>query len=377
MIEVSKPGNSSFPNIDFKFLNRGDASGVLWKIGVLIESIKIDQTPVISFRYYVNESDLTIVATNTGWGPANHLQVRVSEPLISELFPENSMSDSFTIGPNDSIEVITLSLNSAAESGVLWLKNIVRSRAAFLENIGNRMRDGDYALLQEGEYTTCLCNHERWRLTEYFNNLARGDDHASPKQQRHIEYMTNVWIDSIPLQNLSIQSKFEDVDSRTLKHDQSIPFSTTGNIMTKNRQVWVSEQGLSFKFYDPIGLLRINMCVGGMTPIVPAIKFVVMLDATKGPMERRYPMSLKLSAGDAGRFQIAIGANRSCHLKARFVFYFDSNNTIKSEVFDVSVWRPHGVSVYVKDGSQLVPTENGWRLADKSGHTGIDDLTWK
>lgn len=354
MIEISEPQPSSFPTIDFKFLNRGDAAGVLLQIGVLIESLKIDQTPVMSFHHSVNECDLSLVATNAGWGSANRVQVLASEPLLSRLFPTGCICKSIMIESNDSLEVVTWSLNGASKRGLSWLKNIIRSREAFLENIANRMHSGDYVLLQEDEFKSCLCNHERWHLTEYFDDLASGNDHASSRQRWHVNYMDSVPRDSVPLQDISIKSEFEDIDGRTLKQDQLIHFGTSGD-----GQVWVSENGFTFEFYEPP-----RYC---MMP--PTIKFVVMLDTEKGVTEKRYPLSLKIPAGDAERFQIAIGADRSCHLKTRFVFYFDNGSRIRSEAFEVSVWRPNGVSVYVEDGSQLVSTDDGWRLADESGHT--------
>ena len=352
MIEITDLQQSPFPTIDFKFLNRGDASGVLWQIGVLIESIEIDPTPVISFGHSVEHRCLALLAKNTGWGPANSLRLQASEPLLGQLFPTGGEGGPLTVGDGNRLEVLKWFFDSAGEGGLLYLDGTIRERAAFLETLPSRMREGDRTLLEEAVFAVCLCNHERWHIQEYFDDLARGQKHSTPRQQWHIEYMSQVRRDAVALQNITIHSSFEDIHGRTLEHDQSITFGTTGD-----SQAWITMAGFELESYDPP--------LFSLMP--PTVTFVVMLDAAAGPIERKYSTSLKIPAGDAERFQIAIGADRSCHVRARFLFYFDDGHTIPSNAFDVTVWRPREMRVYAENGAQIVRTENGWRLADRSG----------
>jgi len=70
MIEVDLPGKSPFPTVDFKFVNRGLVSAVLWQIGIVVESVKINKTPVLSFSRKVRHGIIEIATHNAGWGPA-------------------------------------------------------------------------------------------------------------------------------------------------------------------------------------------------------------------------------------------------------------------------------------------------------------------
>lgn len=353
MIEITDLHNTSFPVIDFKFLNRGDASGVLWQIGVLIESIEIDPTPVISFAATVErDGSLAAIAENTGWGPANSLTLRVSEPLLGQLFPTAIETGPLSVGSGDRREVLKWFIPTASENGREYLNKVIRDRATFLETLESRMREADRAILEDTAFTDCLCKYERWHIQEYFDFLARGDPVYEQRQQWHIHHMSKVRNDAAPLQDMVIHSTFNDIRGQNQAHDQGVAFRTPGG-----GQVWITRREFHFEHYQP-------PCFSIMPPTVT---FVVMLNAAAGPTERKYSTSLVIPPGDAERFQMAIGADCSCRVRARCAFYFDAGHTIKSEPFDLAVWRPRGVRVSAEDGAQFVRTEKGWLLADGSG----------
>ncbi len=85
------------------------------------------------------------------------------------------------------------------------------------------------------------------------------------------------------------------------------------------------------------------------------VTYSSIIDPTKGPYEKAYPISRKIPAGDTERFHILVGSPTSCHLHLKFKFLVGKTQIIESEVFDIKIWNPRNSAwhnVY-KDGLEL------------------------
>jgi hypothetical protein len=65
-----------------------------------------------------------------------------------------------------------------------------------------------------------------------------------------------------------------------------------------------------------------------------------IIDPSRGPYERKYPISRKIPPGDVERFHIMVGSPMSCYLQVRFKFFIDQTRIIESEMFDINIWNP-------------------------------------
>lgn len=85
------------------------------------------------------------------------------------------------------------------------------------------------------------------------------------------------------------------------------------------------------------------------------VTYSSIIDPTRGPYEKAYPISRKIPAGEVERFHILIGSPTSCHLHLKFKFLVDKTQVVESEAFDIKIWNPRNSAwhnVY-KDGSEL------------------------
>lgn len=375
MIRIDAISEHPFPTIDFKFVNRGNASAVLRKIGFEIESIEVDPTPVLSFVCYLdpNRNSLKLVVRNDGWGPAEALNVEMSEPLLDELFSAQQRSGNTRVKPEENAEVLELSINSVAETSIHFLDEITHERQRILALLPDRMRQGNRSILGDTMYEQALCQHEKWHVQEYFEFFARGDDPSGPRQRWHIDYVSALSAAAAPVSDIDVRSTLTDIGGRLHDHHEKIAFGTSiGDRelrFSRWGEFWLSRSGFSFQLYD-IPMFNFKN---------PSAAVVAMLDPSAGPVERSYDISLTIPAGDAERFVLTVGADRSCYVRARFSFYLDGNPTIASEPFDFKIWhpKPDKTSIYprdqVRNGTQFVRTDKGWGLADEAGNTIIKD----
>jgi len=220
---------------------------------------------------------------------------------------------------------------------------------AFVKVLPERMLRKDYGVLNDNRFQDFLGGHERWHVQEYFDDLRRGDDPTRPRQQWHIEYVSTLPQDKIPIDRIELDYILKDVDGHRTGKKQQVSPDGYG-------QLWVSATGFEFE----------ERPSPQPAPFAATVRFMVVLKTAEGLVERKYSASVKTPPGDAERFQITVTADRSCFVSAVFQFYFD-NQVLYSKPFDLAVWRPRGTPILGEDGSQFVPTADGWRLAGDAG----------
>jgi len=355
MIKIARITNLPFPKVDFKFINRGNAAAVLWKIGFKVENIDLDPTPVLSFSLRTRPTELALMAHNSGWGPAKALHIKLSGELLDKLFSNDRSHEYSSIEPGSICEVAKLKLQSASEAGLQFLDHVIQERRRILAILPDQMRTGDRSVLDDKMLRLSMCSYERSQIYDFFDNLMIGESPSSPLQQCRIEYVSILCADAAPVNNISINSSFSDIRGKGLKHAQIITFGM--EFSDARGQLWLSRSGFQFEEYPSPQRELMH----------PTVTFVMMLDYSSGCTERYYRAALTIPAGEAERFLIAVGADRSCLVRAKFVFYFDGGVMLSSDSFEFSIWHPQNARVNVKDGWQFVRTEGGWQLADKSG----------
>jgi len=354
MIEVDLPGKSPFPTVDFKFVNRGLVSAVLWQIGIVVESVKINKTPVLSFSRKVRHGIIEIATHNAGWGPA---ELRMVEIRHFMQWARQVVSPLGIIPGGGEYILGRLHVDIDSSKKAKIFDRLIRERQDLLVILPKAMLNEDFDILTDERFRIVLSNHERWHVEEFFEDLRRGDAPSRPRQKWHIEYSAELSKDRIPVNEIVLDCSVRDVDGKEIVLNEKLLDSGLRG------QTWGTRDGFEFEPFPPPAY-----CV------MPPTMRMAILDVNEGATERKYPVSTKTPAGDAERFQITVGSEVSCLIKASFKFYFDNDQIVRSKPFELAVWCPRGSGISAEDGAQFVPTNSGWRLANGDGK--IEEKGW-
>lgn len=115
MIEINniESNKYSFPTIDFKFQNTGNATAFLWRFSICIEDAEINVTPAITLSGDFFHDFLIIKATNNGWGTAKRCHFSFENHELENLFNNGCLNFDGDIKSGETRTIIELSLNNA------------------------------------------------------------------------------------------------------------------------------------------------------------------------------------------------------------------------------------------------------------------------
>src|SRR6266700_1521645 len=102
-----------FPTIDFKFVNTGDATALLWKFAINVLQSEIDTKPTFSFRIQIEGEVLEIMAINNGWGEAENCHIYIDEPILNRLFTETDRRYIGTIASGEERKIFSFTKATA------------------------------------------------------------------------------------------------------------------------------------------------------------------------------------------------------------------------------------------------------------------------
>jgi hypothetical protein len=341
MIEIEHINRTSFPTIDFTFVNRGSAAAVLWQIGLEITSLTIDTTPALRFYQEAEKERLKIIASNTGWGPARLSRIQLSSPTIP--LRQHIVCDRLSATESD---VLIGYLSADTQQFDAW-KDKRRNICASLQG---RLNSIDVSTIGSADLKKFFSPREWWHISECGNAVAHGNERTADPMRWHIECLSKMPQDSIPVPQINISCAAQDNTGRehTILCDAS----------AGDGQIWLSNRGFEFKREPP--------AMAAM--MAPTMRMACLVGTDHNNSERKYRVSAKTQPGDAEKFQITVGADKSCFIEALFKFYFDAKYTVTSDRFKLHICRPYGSYISEEDGDQFIPTDRGWRLADRSGH---------
>ena len=346
----------SFPRVDFKFHNGGEGEVVLRQISLKIESVELNPTPSLTFDCIVRPQTFKLFVKNRGWGPAESLQVEMSEPLLDELFSAEQRSGSTRVDSAGQAEVLELALASASPAWMGRVDEIIEQRRNTLAILPDRMKRADRSILDGPRFSRNFCNLERLHVERFFDELARGDDVSSPRQRRQIDFVVSLSATAAPVNDIDIRATLEDVRGCPLDPHEGIVFNNYPS--SPHGQIWLTRSGFNFQFYPP-------------PAVAPQIGVDVMarIEPAAGPAERIYPLSpsFTIPAGGVERFALAVGADHSCDVRARLACHFDGSDPITSPPFELKITFPVNGNFHAREGTHFVRTDKGWQLADQEG----------
>lgn len=342
MIEINSRSGRGFPVVDFKFHNAGHVAAVMWKFAIELESAEVDRTPEINGWIEVDRSprytranrlrrsrtppaDLKFNLLNEGWGSLRRAQVVVSEPVLDQLVPKEARTFE--------VELLSGKANEFA------IKHDDVDRAQFSRLLADQIdRDRVKALEDRDKF-----------LAELAENM------KSPELFRNHYYVGLAKEQSVAKAEMkAFRSRYLNRKSAELKEIATQTCLRVGIPVVK--MYGADEAGVdrNYEFNLRIGPYSGSLTVGpeGFIAEEHQVRarylpsdttYCTVLNLGGSPKIRReYKISRQVPAGDAERFQIMVGADRSALLRVRFVFYLEDGMTVSSGVFDLKVWNPIG-----------------------------------
>jgi hypothetical protein len=304
MIEIAQVHDYGFPIVDFKFQNRGRATAFLHRFTVRVLSARIDPTPVLSHfvlltgeRRNPRAGRLALITRNDGWGDALNCTIRINNNPLAELFSSEARTFRGKIPEGEKIE--TIILNPATMDA-------------------NRFGQ----LLQ-------AYNASRAQTSSRYPGLLGTNRN-----------------DAIRLPLPSVLSEFRDVaDSLHATEAEAINDRLDG---TFGESLWLSEA----KFFWEVDWIMFGQHT-------PSSRYYVSIDPEAQRKEKIYSISHSVNSGQVERFQLALGAPKSCYVRLKFAFHVDGERVLESDEFDVHIWVPrHSAShrgyYQYEDGDELL-----------------------
>lgn len=295
-----------FPAVDFKFINRGTATALIWKVGVEVCHARLDTSPALSFDADVNDGALVISGTDHGWGSQHELRFSLREPVLDRVFGVESLQ-------------FTVLLNFGEES----------TRLAILSSKLNGPALGR------------------------FRELAVKVDKAGSGKRLFFQLPERSINGGISLGRLRAEGVCVDYQGVIQKIEADVSVRSFGHI-------YLNENG--FEYWPD------NFCYS-LAPSREAFISIIDLTPAKTPYEKTYAISRQIAPGDVERFHVVLGATKSCKLAVRFKFYIDTKQVVVSNPIEISVYRPRNRQIpeVIKDGAEFINQNGVWVLpAQKS-----------
>jgi hypothetical protein len=310
----------SFPVIDFKFRNSGAGAALLSKYHIEVLDSEINVSPYLKFDWSLNESrqsrnersisspTLEINVRNFGWGEARSLSVLIKNKMLSDLFDSKKRS----------IEVVHD--DNKISAFVFDIKTIRRD--IFLRHAALNL--AEHEVSRKSEYGS----HEMYRGSSAYQTVSQLSEAKTPF----------VLIDKIPLDWRCL-----DVCGRSYTGQESVSFDRS---MQNGSAIIITEDAFTFVEGD-----YVLACMMDSGPT-----FCALIDPDKGAHVRSYAISRRIGAGDVERFQVLVGATKSCSLKIRLAFDVDGENRVQSKVFELNIEnrRDQKLHYYYRDGQEIL-----------------------
>jgi hypothetical protein len=134
--------------------------------------------------------------------------------------------------------------------------------------------------------------------------------------------------DGFELENIDIFTEYTD------EYGNNIVIKTTTNVKKNYSKVSLTNKGFE-KIYEDDGIL---FSFGGSSETM----HIVMINPDDTTTTKIYPISYIIEPLGIERFQILIGATKSCFLKLRFTFEYDTGEIVESSPFLLKILNPIG-----------------------------------
>lgn len=369
---------SGYSSIDFKFINRGDATAVLHRFSLEILSFQPDLTPYLHHNYRLTQearsyyrstrddmglwlsndtgTKLELEVSNDGWGSASQYTVRLTDPLLNRVFGESMLAFGCAEVPSGGKATFAL---QAQDAGQASLEQLVMRRKAILEKIAAATPSADAAIFDDEDFNMFLSSYERQLVRQFFVNYRPNSVGLSRGQEWYDRYISERDGKYVPIElDAEVRYLGED-DSR---HAEQRSFSPGPPNSVVDGELYVGAEGFRFEDDTP-----------GFSVFSSGEIYSVILDP-EGPPQRDYSISRAISPGGADRFHILLAARRSGTFVVRLTFNVDRSALVRSDPISMSFIQPRGRSLpqELADGAAFEIRDGRLELGGKQSR----ELDW-
>jgi hypothetical protein len=337
--------------IDFKFVNRGDATAVLHRFGLEILSFQPDLTPLLRhsyrltreeiprYRSMLNRTDsifydmesyprrdpatmLELKVRNDGWGDASQYSVRLTDPVLTRLFPEPMLAFSCAAVPSGGDTAFTI---RAEDANPRVLEEMTARRRAILEKVATTVPSPHAAVLDDEDYNLLTSEDERMEVFNLFRNYRPDDVYYERERGQFGEYMSERYSQYSRYFPVGLDAEVRYLDEDENSHVEQKDFSPERH---DRGILWLAAAGFRYEDHSHHAMMLES---GGY--------YSVILEP-EGPQRREYPISRSIRPGDADRFHIIVAARRSGTFVLRLTFKVNRRTLVTSKPISISLVQP-------------------------------------
>ncbi len=315
---------ATYGALDFRFVNRGDATAVLRGFVLELVNVALDVTPVLTYSYVPPSSDaardvLKVKIENDGWGDALNVSIRLTNAVLADALPE--VKRCFTcpaVGNNGgfSFDVAFADLDQSR------LASLRRRRAAVVARTVSAMEAVDPEIVMDNDVRQLLSRHEQWHVEEFFRDY--DSDGLGPRQRWHCDYVAGLSGESLPTR---LEMEVAYCDTRQDAHVERAVALTWMDRSMHEGDLWIRTTRFDYDAHEVSFLAA-----------PPRDIYAVILDP-EGPRERTYSISRIVAPGDAERFHILLASTQSGTFDVQLNFLVDRASRVTSEPISVTLTR--------------------------------------
>jgi hypothetical protein len=268
------------------------ATAFLWRVVIELVQADLDLSPVIGLAYRTNHKEMTIAASNAGWGRVD-CQVSVHNEILERLFRRDSLRFQRSFESGEIVDVIHLNLRLADSAQLDVINRTGRERT-------RRQHDSPQLRSSDGQIKI---------------------QSVSPEDLGFAE--------GVPVGHITAQSTCSNAAGIQLTVNQEI----RPDLLSFANAVSISD-GEFKRIPPPIMIYTIAMSEP---------TFVAVLDPASVPSEKAYSISRKIPPGDMERFSITVGALKSSKVRLRFKFFVDASIVLTTNSFTLTRCAPETV----------------------------------
>jgi hypothetical protein len=337
-IDVEEGGyrSSAMGAVDFKFVNRGNATALLWSFSIEVVKAQVNVSPVLQFDYLIEHhderrsayaskwdtGDLAVYGHNRGWGDAVDCRFALAHDELSSMFSPDRLEYSGRIDAGERGKLWSLKASDLQPEAIMRISAAEQLISDFADAV---RRDDPTSLrnLDRDLLLSLLPTTMRWYGERYLESMAEG--YAGPRQSwPHSGTFPSSMPKGMRLDAvLRIHGVFSD-EKQQRHHLEA--YARTGE--SEPGDLWISSEGFISEANSPsYSLMSSDQA------------FVVILDPTITGEQRRYPISRKIEPGDVERFHIVLAATKSATITVRFKFHVDRSDVVSSQELELEFER--------------------------------------
>ncbi|MDH5633963.1 MAG: hypothetical protein OEZ10_13370 [Gammaproteobacteria bacterium] len=333
MIELDRINSDSFfPRIDIKLSNRSSETALFWQFAIMINHIEIDPTPSLGFWFTVDaerridgqtataHSDTLIIrSTNNGWGSAQDSQLVLLQPVLTALFPDESLRFHGSLKSGETQTTMRLNIDDMDDSDFRTARDTLMAAARdemeqalpeFYERNSHMTPENGYP--EELLFSSYKDYVDEQRAHFYRRWHYRDDDDVKPVIP--IDHLNMSWLCS---------------DKRRIMHNGE---NTIGSLGPAGA-LYLSETGF---------LVEESLERSASQPLT--LQYCPILEPGMVNHEYAYPFSEKLEPGKHRDLQLFIGCTQSCKMDLVLRFYTHDPEPYEYLVRDLHIWNPMNAS---------------------------------